>query len=56
MCVGVCVHVCLWVPKKLVLRIISFRIFVNAVKKGVYSQHLAPLGSECCRERTFNCW
>lgn len=47
--VGVGVHVCLWVTKKLVLGIISFRIFVNAVKKVVYSQHLAPLGSECRR-------
>lgn len=36
----------LWVPKKLVLGIISFCIFVNGVKEGVYSQHLAPLRSE----------
>lgn len=38
--------------KKLVLGLISFHIFINGVKEGVYSQHVAGLGTECPREKT----
>jgi len=43
--------VCVGEAKKLVLGLISFCIFINGVKEGIYSQHLAPLGSECPREK-----